>query len=443
MSDTSSNSTSKTTMQTNESHSNMITPKKKIKLSSSNSSHTTNTTMETFKTTVNSIEVLKNPNDENESSVETEESFAHSFQNNELLSLDPSFKLPKYHETSIDELMGSNPPYRRTVIYLILLRVVAAGERNESRTFSLRNIGKKYNGQSSASYTRLLLCMDPRSKFGDTVYIVQGRGISTNLWVKNANIRDNGILSIGSLIAIFCPKPITKLLANEVPIVETNMSALVLKRTIFANIDIDHAVPENTTRGFIMNNCRVEVETVDVIETKCCGHFCDKQRSAELMRAGKPCGCYQMRAMHSNLSLLHRIRITEIGTLTEDINCDLCEFVMDEYSSMKFSLLYLTEYFPHTTKRNIFDGTEELDDLYKCIDEVMKFYNENGGFTIIGWYKRGEINDTSMSDEKLPEKISSSILSHHVVSIYPSKFLFEHDEAEDIKYDVLNISKNT
>ena len=184
-----------------------------------------------------------------------------------------------------------------------------------------------------------------------------------------------------------------------------------------------------------MNNCKIIVDSIDIVETTCFGHFCDKQRSAELIKNGKPCGCYQMRGMHSKLSILHRIKMSNFDNTIADV-------VMDDFSSLKFSLLYMTEYFPHTTKRIIFDGTDELDELYECIDKVLSFYNGNGGFTVIGWYKRGEINDTSISEEKQPEKISSSILGYHFVSIYPTHYIAEHAyETEEMKFNVLNISK--
>ena len=112
---------------------------------------------------------------------------------------------------------------------------------------------------------------------------------------------------------------------------------------------------------------------------------------------------------------------------------------MEEFSSIKFSLLYLKEYFPKSTKRISFDVTQNEDDLYESMDNVVNFYNCNGGFTVIGWYKRGEVNDLNRSEEN-NEKISSSTISHHVTSVYPSHFIREHaTPTEQMKYDVLNI----
>ena len=348
-------------------------------------------------------------------------------------SIDKTKRAPLYDIVSVDQLMSKDPPYRKTVIYLILLRIVSSSTTNyESRPYSIKNLRKKNSSQGTSSYSRIFLCMDPNSLHGQTVYLVQGRGIGEHLWSKNTNLRDDGVLSIGTTLALYNPKAITKLLANEIPIIETNSSLLMMERKALVNVAIDNSVPEHNTRGFIMNHCSIQIKSIEVFETNCIGHFCDKQRCEELARSDKPCGCYQMRGTGSNLAIVHSLKV-KFPVFDEVLG-------IENFSSMKFSYLYLNEYFPQSTKRISFDGTENLDDLYDCIDNVMDFYNNQGGFTVIGWYKRGEINDTSKSEDNV-EKVSSSILGHHIVSVYPTNYLHSHaEESTDLKFDVMNLS---
>jgi len=85
-----------------------------------------------------------------------------------------------------------------------------------------------------------------------------------------------------------------------------------------------------------------------------------------------------------------------------------------------------------------FDNTEYLDELYDSIDNVTEYINNNGGFTVIGWYKRGEIND--QSNLEAGEKISPSTVVHHFVSILPTSFdRLKMDELQEMKYDVTNV----
>ena len=332
---------------------------------------------------------------------------------------------------SVDELMGDDPKLRKTVIYLLLLRIVSSGNNNESRPYTVKNFKKKSYNEAKSNYSRLFLCFDLHSLSGQTVYIAQGKGIGANLWAKAANRRDNGSIGIGTILAVANPKPITKLLANEVPIIESNSSLLICECSKLKNIYIDSIVPEQCTRGFVLNCCEISVKTAELINSDCSGYFCDRQRSCELLRTGKKCGCYVMRGFSSNISVNHGITVDHSDSGTN--------FQMEDFSSMKFSLLYLSEYFPKSTKRISFDVTDNEDRLYEAIDKVVNFYNVNGGFTVIGWYKRGEVNDLNKIDEN-NEKVSSSVISHHVTTIYPTLYKESHAKnTEDMKFNVLNI----
>ena len=113
---------------------------------------------------------------------------------------------------------------------------------------------------------------------------------------------------------------------------------------------------------------------------------------------------------------------------------------MVDFSSLKFSTLYLNEYFPKSTKQISFDVTENEEKLYEAIDDVVNFHNSNGGFTVIGWYKRGEVNDLNKIDIHNNEKLLSSEISHHVTSIFPSQYKTLHiKDIEELKFNVLNI----
>ena len=332
---------------------------------------------------------------------------------------------------SVDELLSEDPPLRNTIIFLVLLRVVATNQNSDTTYYSVKSFKKKSYSDSKCAYTRLFLCMDVNSPTGQTVYIGEGRGIGMNLWSRIASVRDNGVAGVGSILALNSPKPITKMLANEIPILETNSSLQLMVRKPFETIKVDAGVPENLTRGFILNECNLEVVSAEVLSTACSGLFCDRQRTLELLRTGKKCGCYFMRSIASNLSIVHTIKIRE-----ENQSVFL---KIEEFSSFKFSLLYLSEYFPKSTQRISFDsGSENMEALYECMDKVINFYNENGGFTIIGWYKRGEINDSIQSNDN--EKVTSSIMNYHVTSIYPTKYIHHNaKETQVMKFDILDI----
>ena len=72
----------------------------------------------------------------------------------------------------------------------------------------------------------------------------------------------------------------------------------------------------------------------------------------------------------------------------------------------------------------------------------MKLINDNGGFTVIGWYKRGEINDISTDESQ--NEVESSEVGHHIVSVYPSRPNVVNSQAlKNENFDFASFSKNS
>ena len=56
---------------------------------------------------------------------------------------------------SIDELMGDNPRLRNTVMFLILLRVVAPNMNSDMNPYTVKNFKKKNFTSTKNNYSRL------------------------------------------------------------------------------------------------------------------------------------------------------------------------------------------------------------------------------------------------------------------------------------------------
>ena len=91
---------------------------------------------------------------------------------------------------------------------------------------------------------------------------------------------------------------------------------------------------------------------------------------------------------------------------------------MDDFSSLRFSDLYLKNHFSATVRINLLDLTDAYWHLQDCLQEIIMYINNIGGFTVIGWYKRGEIND--ISNEEVQNQVESSDIAYHIVSISPT-----------------------
>ena len=84
----------------------------------------------------------------------------------------------------------------------------------------------------------------------------------------------------------------------------------------------------------------------------------------------------------------HTLNITHIS-LNEHMH-------ISNFSSVKFSLLYQTAVFSTQVRQISLDLTDAYFDLEDAVNTNIELINDNGGFTVSGWYKRGEINDRTI-----------------------------------------------
>ena len=61
-----------------------------------------------------------------------------------------------------------------------------------------------------------------------------------------------------------------------------------------------------------------------------------------------------------------------------------------------------------------------MESLEDAIDAVVHTINEKNCFTIVGWYERGESQDTSSTDAE--SKVVSGEAGFHIVQIRPTDY---------------------
>ena len=162
------------------------------------------------------------------------------------------------------------------------------------------------------------------------------------------------------------------------------------------------------TKRFCYNHCKIEVHGIHSIATKCSGRFCDRQNSTKLVSTNKACGCYSMNSRIANAVMVHDI-------VVNDMNGNQI-FEAVDFSSINFMNLYIKNALSRNIPANYFDDYEKIIDLDNALQSIVTFINNNNGFVVIGWYKRGEIEDLA-SEEK--EATDGNKVSIHPVSIYP------------------------
>jgi len=110
---------------------------------------------------------------------------------------------------------------------------------------------------------------------------------------------------------------------------------------------------------------------------------------------------------------------------------------MNEFSSLKFSKLYMNSDLPGSCKLYMLQLTEASMNMFNAVEECVDLINNNGGFTVlVGWYKKGLINDKSLmttqalnnnttnsgnyNNNDQVQQVDSGDVSYHIVSISPT-----------------------
>ena len=193
-------------------------------------------------------------------------------------------------------------------------------------------------------------------------------------------------------------------------------SRLKTPRSFFP-IPMRGVIEANKTEAFVLTRAHLQVFTTTPISTSCRGKLCDKQRVSDWNdNKSKGCGCYQMHANGPSMALLHALRVTNHRTEQR--------YDENQFSSTRFSSLYMTGSIPPSASCSVLDKVhhEQGIRLIDCMNACVNFINNHGGFTVIGWYKRGLIDDKSLItlNNGENEQVQSGEVSHHIVSIMPS-----------------------
>jgi hypothetical protein len=265
-----------------------------------------------------------------------------------------------------------------------LLCIITPGTDGTSKA-AVFNRSKSNGKINSTNYQQIFLFREYGVNGNQLFYMMVTRDINQALFERNIELRDNGVITIGSYFRIVAPKPINQLMNGDIPLLETNFPLIVLNPPAMSQkISVNMEIEGNASLAFVLNGTIVQVESLSPYQTNCAGLLCDKQRARETKQRG--CGCFHFLQNHANVTFEHTISIV-LGML---------KIGLDTFSSTKFSLLYMKERLPPSIRISALRMTDQFFDLYDTMERVINFINANGGFTAIGWYRRGVINDRKM-----------------------------------------------
>ena len=276
----------------------------------------------------------------------------------------------------------------------------------------------------------MYLCADLNSK-GDCVYVIESDSLNHCMWSYNIGLRDTHF-KVGMVLGVPDPDEITDMCGDQVPIIQCNGGmALMYPPVSTATVPIEAGVG-SSTRWFHYPSVRMTIRKLYAFDGSCIGKFCDGQTVKDIHGTNKGCGCYVQTRGYSKIVLVHDVTI-EIGE-GESI-------VINGFASRQFSDFYLSTHLSQCIQFCQLDGTPALRGIRAAARNVVNYVNVRGGWSVHGWYKRGEIKDASNLDVNETSKIASGEINFHLSLVQPR---VEPQQAahDELKFDTDSIQQD-
>ena len=218
----------------------------------------------------------------------------------------------------------------------------------------------------------------------------------------------------GAMILLVNPPGTVNYLANGTsPILAPQRPAIVVKSSF--HLPRRHIVTEGTDiNGFILDDCIISVQSFHVCNTRCGGNLCDRQQDNV-----SKCACYQMINRSGNVVLSAEVQV---------ILPDSSSFKTFIRSKWFFEKFILTGPLPPGTRASVFEDYEIGDRFFSSLERVTSYINGLCKFRVIGWAKRGEVQDQGVDQPNngLPYNssrvmVQSGTLTHHITRLDPMK----------------------
>jgi hypothetical protein len=355
--------------------------------------------------------------------------------------------------TLTDLAMEASLATRKGYLDLQIIRMIAngrSGQQNQVRFYKAKDNSKKV---STVGYKRLFLLRIIRTDepTPHMVYILEDDINHANMWNHFTSIRDNGGITIGTVLRLFGPKPYENIMPDGVPSVVTRFPVAIMKQpTAMLEVQINYEIQGGESMAFCLNACELTSLSISAEESGCAGLFCDKQRVLEVRRYNDGCCCYSFDSRRTNMIVDHALNIAHYS-LRED------KIYASNYSSVQFSLLYQSAVFSSQVRQTSLDLTDLYFELEDAATGAIDLINRNGGFTVTGWYKRGEVTDrtilhqtnnsdsyskSNLSSDKKDNQVDNSKITFHPCVIKPTNPDFSvnntalYQALQALKFDV-------
>lgn len=333
-------------------------------------------------------------------------------------------RVMRTEEIRVKDLLNENVEMEmslnKTHVNLQILRIITPQAGNTGNAMTRYQRG---NQQQRINFIRIILCRNNN----ELCYIMMTSDTNKRLFHRDLMLRDNGTITIGSYIRLLAPHPIERNMQG-IPLIKSFFPIIAMEPPSVVNYIVVNTYIESNMSGVaVLKNAQLSVRRTTPIQTTCSGKHCDKQRPTDwAFTANRGCGCWGTTSLGtSNIALMHNIVITSCRVVEDAIK-------VRDFSSTNFNSLFMDRPIPPNTNVTALEQTDSSEVLDQAISDCVDIINENGGFQVVLWYSRGEINDQSLVGLNAQEdaQVDAGKMNYHIVQILPDNAEFKQNGSD-------------
>lgn len=229
--------------------------------------------------------------------------------------------------------------------------------------------------------------------------------------------------SIGDIFAIIEPDTAISGMQNVLTVTtKEEFVPIKWKDTLIPSVALVPP-PKGHQRYFILKNKKVDLFKVGAVQASCKGQLCDRQKKPSRNIA---CGClYMLRA--SDVVFEGHVKFSY-----EDASGKSVSHTVLDHRSFRTTNIFIK---PIQMGADILPFFQRRKDIRIAVKTITDIINDNEGWTIIGWYRKGEVEDASAPANENDSKIEGFNKPIHIAYLYPTKPTRVLSLIEDKRFD--------
>lgn len=245
----------------------------------------------------------------------------------------------------------------------------------------------------------------------------------------------NGAQMVGQAFLVFEPKVVANMMNGVTPILNLSNSPFLPVSSV------EDSLPEDTERYitmpstaneahyFILKNKGINISLFKLAgDLSCHGIMCDRQKLVS------KCSCLYATRRSTNVYEFHVTFPFPLNTEESDGK----ETVL--FRSLSTSNIFFQDGLDsHTTKRDEQQQEKKQRMIRSKVAQMVEYVNGNGGWTIVGWYMMGQIQDAAANSH---EKVDNTNIQVHMSYLMPTRLAVLQKTEEFAKLQIAESDYN-